>query len=456
MGFGQSTAGSLMVEPWPGKHFYRINNRDVACDDSPADLDELAARRREIEPWITSLVASEHLSLLVGSGLTTALTGIISAPSVDMSCVEFGLEHAADVDDRAKSVAMAAGRGTPNIEDQVRAALELIGGLRVLRQPEAQLWEDSLAATLTSFAVKVLETESSLLTEAAGSGLDVAEESDGDGWRARALLASFLGSFVSRAATKERLHIFTTNYDRVIEFGLDEAGIWKIDRFVGTVSPRFRSSRLEVDLHYSPPGIRGEPRYLEGVVRLTKLHGSIDWIADGVDVGRVPVPFGCSTNLYRALIGDHSSLLVYPNPAKDVETSEYPYAELFRDFSAAVVRPESVLVTYGYGFGDDHINRVIQDMLTIPSTHLLAISFADPDLRLRRFLARAGRNNQVSILLGPHFGDLESVVHWYLPRPSVDRVTVREAALLHRRGLLPTQPVVSDEAGAEGDIVGAG
>ncbi len=41
--------------------------------------------------------------------------------------------------------------------------------------------------------------------------------------------------------------------------------------------PIFRSSRLNIDMHYNPPGIRGEPRYLEGVARFTKLHGSIDW-----------------------------------------------------------------------------------------------------------------------------------------------------------------------------------
>lgn len=71
------------------------------------------------------------------------------------------------------------------------------------------------------------------------------------------------------------------------------------------------------------------------------------------------------------------SVMIYPNSAKDRETSEYPYVELFRDYAAAVCRPNSVLVTYGYGFGDEHINRTIADMLTIPSTHLVIISFGD-------------------------------------------------------------------------------
>ena len=64
-------------------------------------------------------------------------------------------------------------------------------------------------------------------------------------------------SFASRAASRERLHAFTTNYDRLIEHGCDLAGLRVVDRFVGALTPVFRSSRLELDLHYNPPGIRG-------------------------------------------------------------------------------------------------------------------------------------------------------------------------------------------------------
>jgi hypothetical protein len=108
-------------------------------------------------------------------------------------------------------------------------------------------------------------------------------------------LVSFLMSFSSRTATRDRLHIFTTNYDRIIEAGAEIAGIRLIDRFVGTIAPIFRSSRLEVDYHYNPPGIRGEPRYLEGVARFTKLHGSLDWYTTEGAIRRFGLPFGASS-----------------------------------------------------------------------------------------------------------------------------------------------------------------
>lgn len=276
------------------EHAYRVNNRQVELEKPPSTLEKLSALRSEIEPWITSLLASEHLSLLIGSGLTTALTTLVDADPVDMAPAQFDLEHAEQVDNAAQAFAKVAHRGEANIEDQVRAALDLIAGLRVVEDPAASTWETSLTDTLTQFATRVLAAEAALQP-------DISDDSDAVR-RALDLLASFLASFVSRTATKERLHIFTTNYDRVVEAGLDEAGVWKIDRFIGSIAPKFRASRLEIDLHYSPPGIRGEPHYLEGVARLTKLHGSIDWFADGVDVGRIPIPFGTSSEIFNGLL----------------------------------------------------------------------------------------------------------------------------------------------------------
>ena len=133
-------------------------------------------------------------------------------------------------------------------------------------------------------------------------------------------------------------------------------------------------------MHYNPPCIRGEPRYLEGVARFTKLHGSIDWVNTGTGIRCIGLPFGSEDlgnflNAPGIKDADVRKLMIYPNAAKDRETTEYPYVELLRDFAAALCRPNSTLITYGCGFGDEHINRIIRDMLTIPSTRLVIISY---------------------------------------------------------------------------------
>ena len=125
-------------------------------------------------------------------------------------------------------------------------------------------------------------------------------------------------------------------------------------------------------------------------------------------------------------------LMIYPNAAKDRETAAHPYVELFRDFAAAICRPNSAVVCYGYGFGDEHINRVLEDMLTIPSAHLVIIAHGDPIGRIMRTYERLGRHAQVTLLIGDHLGDLQSLTD-YLPKPAIDRTTFRMAELLKSR-----------------------
>jgi hypothetical protein len=211
------------------------------------------------------------------------------------------------------------------------------------------------------------------------------------------------------------------------------AGLRIVDRFVGALSPVFRSSRIEVDMHYNPPGIRGEPRFMEGVVRLTKLHGSLDWRYDFAvgAIRRYAVPFGAPANHTDIPAKPLDTVMIYPNPAKDVETTAYPYAELFRDMAAALCRPNAAVVTYGYGFGDDHINRILIDMLTVPSTHIVIIAYAADD-RIKNFCART-RSAQVSLLIGPHFASLDNLVERYLPKPALDYVTGRLTELMRDR-----------------------
>src|SRR5699024_2293768 len=211
------------------------------------------------------------------------------------------------------------------------------------------------------------------------------------------------------------------NYDRVLEAGAELAGLHLIDRFVGSLSPIFRSSRLDLDLHYNPPGIRGEPRFVEGVARFTKLHGSLDWVDTGTAIRKVGVPFGATTlDPYLEVPGyteaDARRLMIYPNASKDRETAEFPYVELFRDFATAVARPNTVTVTYGYSFGDEHINRVLQDALTIPSAHLVVISYGDSLGRIMEAFETWGHKSQMSLLIGPELADLTTLTKHYLPK----------------------------------------
>lgn len=415
------------------RHLYRVGTTEREFDEAPTDVDE---HRRAIEPWLSAVFQSEHLALLVGSGLTAAIAAAAGGSAPTMATVVLDGDLEAEVNEWASNSARLLGRGDANIEDQFRAALQLLGGLEVLKDARAVQWRLLINETLTSFTRSILKAERAI----GGAVTDDTEE----GRLARSLLVSVLLSFASRSASRERLNVFTTNYDRLIEYGCDLIGLRPLDRFVGALSPVFRASRLELDMHYNPPGIRGEPRYLEGVIRLTKLHGSLDWAYELGALRKVALPFGAADDHPSLPADPLASLMIYPNPAKDLETVAYPYAELFRDFSASLCRPNSTLVTYGYGFGDEHVNRVVLDMLAIPSTHLVVISYDGCGGRLQTFLDRASRSAQISLLVGPHFGDLETLVSHYLPKPAIDTVSVRRAELVRRRDVSP--PGADDRA----------
>jgi len=85
-------------------------------------------------------------------------------------------------------------------------------------------------------------------------------------------------------------------------------------------------------------------------------------------------------------------------------------------------------------------------MLTIPSTHLVIIAWdqTDPDnedaaanasrQRIIKFCKEVGKRAQISLLLGSHFGDLETLVQNYLPKPAIDQITIRKTKLEEQRG----------------------
>lgn len=392
--------------------------------------------RPRIEPWLNALTQSEHLSLLVGSGLTHAVHEIATDSTVEvMSPNEFD-NFDNEILAEVKRIAQSTQRGGGNLEDQIRIANELLRGLEILASGEkyrdfgnkyANTLRQNLTMALGAFATSILEAERNLVTSCACKRENAFN-----------YLVSFLMSFAHRSSTQERLHIFTTNYDRCIEVGADVAGLRLMDRFVGTLAPVFRASRLNIDLHYNPPGIRGEPRYLDGVARFTKLHGSIDWADYGGAIRRIGLPFGATdVKPFLAASGgadiDARQLMIYPNAAKDRETTYYPYVELFRDLAAAICRPNSTLICYGYSFGDEHINRVIEDMLTIPSSHLVIISYDDPLDRIVTTYNRLGRHSQVTLLMGNQLGDLRTLVDRCLPMSSIDRTNSRMAELLKMR-----------------------
>lgn len=89
--------------------------------------------RSRVEPWLTALFQSEHLNILIGAGLSSAIQESATGTKPQgMGWIEDLKVCKAEIDSYVAKTADASGRGKGNIEDQIRSINELIKGLEIL------------------------------------------------------------------------------------------------------------------------------------------------------------------------------------------------------------------------------------------------------------------------------------------------------------------------------------
>lgn len=253
----------------------------------------------------------------------------------------------------------------------------------------------------------------------------------------RSTYSTFLRKILTRPLNLKRVNLFTLNYDTLVEQAADAEGVVLLDGFVGTQRRIFRPECYEQDLYFPAETTEGRVHRFDRVVHLYKLHGSITWVAEEPSIEN---PYGV-----RADAGaDGQGVLIYPTPAKYGETLGMPYAELIRRFAAAVVRPQSVLFTIGYGFGDDHVNAIIRQALGVPSFTLVIVDPKPCSDFVRRL--KEQKDQRVWIAEGD-LGRFSQFVDRLLP--DLRDQDVRLKVLATQRAL--THSTQKDEGGADGD-----
>ena len=179
----------------------QVQNTDCSWLPKEGCVNKTVYRSR-IEPWLTSLFQSEHLSLLCGSGITNAISFLAGATGATTMGTTTFTTYKDEIEEAAEVSAKVSGRGAGNIEDQIRTANDLLRGLKILKKDEATELEKELNSIVSEFAKSILKSE---------NGIATANEHKRE--NAYSVLVNFLLSFASRTGNRERLNIFTTNYD---------------------------------------------------------------------------------------------------------------------------------------------------------------------------------------------------------------------------------------------------
>lgn len=259
------------------------------------------------------------------------------------------------------------------------------------------------------------------------------------------LYQSFYRKLIFRDRALPRPWVFTTNYDLFSETAMDRLAMAYSNGFSGSVERRFNPATFRYALAEQLDLTSQRWAAVDSYVYLCKLHGSVNWIEEGNSLFPIrEVALGTAP---------HSGpLMIYPTPMKQSASFGAPYSDLFREFQNKVVRDQSVLFTVGYSFGDEHVNNIIFQALTVPTFRLVA--FVPPTASGIISKLREIGDPRVWLIGGDgHENDrkahyFDTFVEKFMPEPpgnKVDSAVARVLAELVNAGKPP--PIAGDPGG---------
>lgn len=212
---------------------------------------------------------------------------------------------------------------------------------------------------------------------------------------------TFLSKLMARDSNLGRTHLFTLNYDTLFEQAIELLGIQYFDGFSGRANARFDPSVYGLDIYYPGEIAEGKVRRFDKFLHFYKLHGSIHWQMKGGEIRALHRSLD-EYSVYQEekdakakaamLVRDefapnYKKFGILPTSNKFVQTLDMPYSHLFRAFQARLSAPQTFLMVLGYGFGDEHVNRIIDSALMNPALVMLVVE-PNPNSSIIRKISR--------------------------------------------------------------------
>jgi cell fate (sporulation/competence/biofilm development) regulator YlbF (YheA/YmcA/DUF963 family) len=172
---------------------------------------------------------------------------------------------------------------------------------------------------------------------------------------------TFLHRLSRRRIRDSRLKIFTTNYDLCFEQAAAKNGSVVIDGFSFS-QPRIYDPRyFSYDIVRRPRTGEDLGNYLEGVIQLYKLHGSVNW--ERTKTGEIfekqnPAP--------------ERACIIYPTSGKYQQSYIQPHLELVAHYLSTLRESNTCLLIVGFGFNDVHLSEpILSAVKTNPHLRLI-------------------------------------------------------------------------------------
>lgn len=173
----------------------------------------------------------------------------------------------------------------------------------------------------------------------------------------------FLRRLTRRAPRRPRANLFTTNYDLCFESAAAYIGLPIIDGFSFSVPPHFQPEVFDYDI-VTNSSYSKEPDFVPSLLRLFKLHGSVDWHQhEGVVTKKADTD---------------TPILIYPQSGKYASSYTPPFLEIMSRFQWLLRQRNIGVITVCCGLNDLHIAEPL--LSAVKTNSSLRMIVCAPDL----------------------------------------------------------------------------
>ena len=343
------------------KHFFYKGKNNVLAEES---FDEKVAA---IKKELSKVLESRNISFLIGSGCSLGIGGI---PTM-------------------KGLADGFFKNNENVTDNVKALLLSKADIKFLKEQKINYSEEPFVSNLevflgTLYSLKFyyeqikddtnITAVSSVINQTKKYILYhcLNKQNQGKDTEVENNYKNFYRKLSLRDSNLPKPNIFTTNYDLYSEMAMDELGITYTNGFSGFIARYFNPSIFKYALAEQMDISSFKWNVIDSFIYLFKIHGSVNWVEidDNNKLFKIKELQECTFESLSAM----QNIMIYPSPIKQNASLGTPYSDLFREFQKRIAQNQSVLITMGYSFCDEHINNLVYQALTIPTFRLVIFS----------------------------------------------------------------------------------
>lgn len=199
--------------------------------------------------------------------------------------------------------------------------------------------------------------------------LELIKQNTNYSFNSKYLKHSALLKFLSDLSGKDgnKFSVVTTNYDVLIEEAAARDNFVVFDGFNFTPQPKFDSAMFDWNLVKEVKNVNTrEVEFKDKTFNLIKIHGSLTWEKQN------------NGDILRKNKDDiketDKMVMVFPSSDKFAQSYQEPYFELFTKFQELIKRPNTLLISSGFSFADNHISKMITQALKNNSSLKLLVT----------------------------------------------------------------------------------